>query len=433
MELFKNTNFDFLGYKWPFIIASLVLTAAGLTSIALKHGIKYGIDFSGGAMMDVKFTSPPPVEKLRSALSSHISGSIDVQSIANSNEVIISTELRDEQALQQTRQAMVATLESTFAAPGNGKLDLNNATQESLSSRLREPLQKAGVALSEPQLQQLVKDLLTFKNTPPRSGVISNLDELSTVPGVNANIINILKQECYLAPFSVRQVATVGPKVASDLKKQAVEATLLALGGMLVYIWFRFEWIYGVGAVVACFHDTIITIGMFSLFNKEISLTVIAALLTLVGYSMNDTIVIFDRIRENLKIYRRESLESLINKSVNQTLSRTVLTSGLTFMTVMALFLFGGQVLNGFSFALVIGILIGTYSSVFVASPIVLFWHNFADRRKKGFSPALAGGGTVPRPEVVTGPSGGSQAAAGKPAAKPPAKAAGKPLAKKAK
>jgi preprotein translocase subunit SecF len=180
-----------------------------------------------------------------------------------------------------------------------------------------------------------------------------------------------------------------------------------------------------VGAVIACFHDTIITIGMFSLFNKEISLTVIAALLTLVGYSMNDTIVIFDRIRENLKIFRRESLESLINKSVNQTLSRTILTSGLTFMTVMALFLFGGPVLNGFSFALVIGILIGTYSSVFVASPIVLFWHNFADKRKRKFSPALAGGGTMARPEVVTGPVGGGS--------KPPAKTSGKPLVKKAK
>ena len=428
MELFKNTNFDFLGYKWPFIIASLVLTVAGLTSIAMKGGIKYGIDFSGGAMMYVKFNGPPPVEKIRSALASKI-GNVDVQTLnpSDSNEVIISTELQDDKALQQTRYTMVSTLESTFAQPGNGKLDFNNATQESLSSRLREPLQKAGVAMSEPQLQQLVKDLLTFRNTPPRSGVISSLDQLSSLAGVNANIVNILKQECYLAPFSVRQVATVGPKVAADLKKQAIEATLLALAGMLAYIWFRFEWIYGVGAVIACFHDTIITIGMFSLFNKEISLTVIAALLTLVGYSMNDTIVIFDRIRENLKIYRRESLESLINKSVNQTLSRTILTSGLTFMTVMALFLFGGPVLNGFSFALVIGILIGTYSSVFVASPIVLFWHNFADQRKRK-SPLPMGAAPV-RPEVIPGPVAGGRTTAGKPAARD----AGKPLAKKAK
>jgi preprotein translocase subunit SecF len=150
---------------------------------------------------------------------------------------------------------------------------------------------------------------------------------------------------------------------------------------MLVYIAFRFEWIYGVAAVVAVFHDTVITIGLFSLFNKQISLTVVAALLTLVGYSMNDTIVVFDRIRENLKLVRRESLTNIINLSVNQTLSRTIMSSGLTFLTAMALFLFGGQVLNSFSFALVVGILVGTYSSIFIASPILVFWQNFLDSR----------------------------------------------------
>jgi preprotein translocase subunit SecF len=171
--------------------------------------------------------------------------------------------------------------------------------------------------------------------------------------------------------------------VGAELRNKAVLATLYALAGMLVYIAFRFEWIYGVGAVVACLHDTIITIGLFSIFNKEISMTVIAALLTLVGYSMNDTIVIFDRIRENLKFMRREPLEQVMNKAVNQTLSRTVMTSGLTFLTVMALFIWGGPVLHGFSFALVCGIIVGTYSSVFVASPIVLAGHYFAEKRKK--------------------------------------------------
>jgi preprotein translocase subunit SecF len=430
MELFKNTNFDFLGKKWPFIIASLVLTAAGLGSIAMKGGLKYGIDFRGGAMMYVKFSGPPPLDKIRTSLSSKIPGGIDVQSLtgANANEVIISTELKDEKALEQTRTTMVSTLDSTFGQPQGGKLDFNNATTESLSSRLRDAMQRGGVALSEPQFQQLIKDLLAFRNNPPQSGLITNFDQLSTVPGVNANIINILKQETYLAPFAVRQVEVVGPKVATDLWKQAIQATLFALGGMLVYIWFRFEWIYGVAAVIAVFHDTLITLGFFSLFDKEVSLTVIAALLTLVGYSMNDTIVIFDRIRENLKIYRRETLENLINKSVNQTLSRTILTSGLTFVTVLALFLFGGPVLHGFSFALVVGILIGTYSSVFVASPIVLFWHNFADQRKK--RPAGVVGGAGARPELVN-PAGGGQISPGKPAVSP--RTAGKPLAKKVK
>jgi preprotein translocase subunit SecF len=180
----------------------------------------------------------------------------------------------------------------------------------------------------------------------------------------------------------------VGPKVGKELRTKAILATLYALAGMLVYIAFRFEWIYGVAAVVAVFHDTIITIGLFSLVDKEISLTVVAALLTLVGYSMNDTIVVFDRIRENLKILRRESLENLINISVNQTLSRTVLTSGLTLLTALSLWLFGGQVLNGFSFALVVGIMVGTYSSVFIASPILIFWQNLVESRKRPSAPA---------------------------------------------
>jgi preprotein translocase subunit SecF len=189
----------------------------------------------------------------------------------------------------------------------------------------------------------------------------------------------------------------VGPKVGAELRTKAVLATLYALGGMLVYIAFRFEWIYGLGAVIACFHDTIITVGLFSIFNKEIDMTVIAALLTLVGYSMNDTIVIFDRIRENLKFMRRDPLEVVMNKAVNQTLSRTVMTSGLTFLTVIALFIWGGPVLHGFAFALVCGIIVGTYSSVFVASPIVLFWHNYADKRKRRTGPAPA---VAPPPRV---------------------------------
>ena len=190
----------------------------------------------------------------------------------------------------------------------------------------------------------------------------------------------------------------VGPKVGAALRQKAILATLYALAGMLVYIAFRFEWIYGVGAVIAVFHDTIITIGLFSIFNEQISMTVIAALLTLVGYSMNDTIVIFDRIRENLKLSRREPLERVMNIAVNQTLSRTVMTSGLTFLTAVALFLFGGPVLHGFSFALVCGILVGTYSSVFIASPIVLFWHDYADRRRRNVAPAVSAASTDEEP-----------------------------------
>jgi preprotein translocase subunit SecF len=196
-------------------------------------------------------------------------------------------------------------------------------------------------------------------------------------------IINALNNSPLAHKFEVRNVEIVGPQVGNQLKWQAFSATIYSLLGMLVYLWFRFELIYGVAAVVAVFHDTLFTIGVFSLTNTEISLTVIAAILTLIGYSMNDTIVIFDRIRENLKLSRRESMRELVNKSINQTLSRTILTSGLTFLTVISLYLFGGQVLHGFSFALVIGILIGTYSSIAVAAPMLVAYQE-ARAEKQG-------------------------------------------------
>jgi preprotein translocase subunit SecF len=391
MELFKSTNFDFLRWKWPFIGASLVLSLGGILSIVLHGGLKYGIDFKGGALMTVKFAYAPPVDKIRAALSQKIKGDISVQNftdLASINEVAIGTELQEEKLLNVNRQAMADVLTTTFGQPSSGKLDFSNASQQQLVDRLRDPLARAGVALSDQQLQTLVGNILSFRDTPPRSGIVTDFNQLSGVPGVNAGIINTLKQECYLAPFHIAGTEMVGPKVGAELRTKALLATLYALAGMLVYIAFRFEWIYGLGAVIACFHDTIITIGLFSIFNKDIDMTVIAALLTLVGYSMNDTIVIFDRIRENLKFMRREALETVMNRAINQTLSRTVMTSGLTFLTVIALFIWGGPVLHGFSFALVCGIIVGTYSSVFVASPIVLFWHNYADARKKRTGPA---------------------------------------------
>jgi preprotein translocase subunit SecF len=194
---------------------------------------------------------------------------------------------------------------------------------------------------------------------------------------------NALAANYHDSAATIEQVEIVGPTAGKQLQKQAFLATIYSLIGMLIYLWFRFELIYGVAAVVAVFHDTLITIGAFSLTNQEITLTVIAALLTLIGYSMNDTIVVFDRIRENLATSRRESLPDVVNRSINQTLSRTVISSGLTFLTVLSLYLFGGEVLHGFSFALVIGILIGTYSSIAVAAPMLVAYQEWRAKRGK--------------------------------------------------
>jgi len=216
------------------------------------------------------------------------------------------------------------------------------------------------------------REMLVSLPTPSDASLDAGRKEI--VDALNAHYNN---------PILSTSVQVVGPTVGRQLEKQAALATLYSLIAMLIYLWFRFELIYGVAAVVAVFHDTLITIGFFALTERELSLTVIAAILTLVGYSMNDTIVVFDRIRENLRLTRRERLTDVVNRSINQTLSRTVLTSGLTFLTVLALFIFGGEVLRNFSFALVVGILIGTYSSIAVAAPMLVAYQDWRASRGK--------------------------------------------------
>ncbi len=240
------------------------------------------------------------------------------------------------------------------------------------ANQIRQAMDAAGVRDARIQAIQNV-------NQGASNEVLISLPENSNESALDTGrekIVGALHDH-YGNPFEVRNVQVVGPTVGKQLEKQATLATLYSMVGMLIYLWFRFQLIYGVAAVVACFHDTLITVGAFALTNQEISLTVIAAILTLVGYSMNDTIVVFDRIRENLRLSRREGLSDVVNRSINQTLSRTVLTSGLTFLTVLSLFIFGGQVLKGFSFALVVGILIGTYSSIAVASPMLVAWQQW--------------------------------------------------------
>jgi preprotein translocase subunit SecF len=250
-------------------------------------------------------------------------------------------------------------------------------------NRIREAVAAAGI--KDATIQSIQAEINESGGNEVLIGLPEQHDESALDQG-RQQIVDAL-QAHYDNPFAVLNVDVVGPTVGHQLETKALLATLWSMLGMLVYLWFRFQLIYGVAAVVACFHDTLITVGAFALLNKEISLTVIAAILTLVGYSMNDTIVVFDRIRENLRLNRREALPDVVNRSINQTLSRTVLTSGLTFLTVLSLYIFGGQVLRGFSFALVVGILIGTYSSIAVAAPMLVAWQEW--RTKQGKAVAL--------------------------------------------
>jgi preprotein translocase subunit SecF len=380
IELFKQPNLDWMGKAKYFYALSGILLLAGWASIFFGSGIRYGIDFKGGTNVDVRFAQPPNLDKIRSGLAAQGIRNTEIQSISdianpNSNEVVIFVEGKgqDDAALQASREKVLSALSATFGVSG---ADFNSATPASLAAVLTE---KDPVLLSVnagDRYQQLAKKLLDYRNKNS-SGVLTNFDELSKVDGVTPAVLAALKNSYVLSPFAIGGVAVVGPKVGAELRQQAILVTLYALGGMLVYIAFRFEWVYGAAAVLAVFHDVLITLGFFSLLHFEISLTVIAALLTLVGYSMNDTIVIFDRIRENNRLLRKESFADVVNKSINQTLSRTILTSGLTFLTVLVLFLMGGQVLRAFSFALVVGIVVGTYSSFGIAAPLVVAWNHW--------------------------------------------------------
>ena len=297
IELFRGIKVDWLGKRKLFLALSGSLMLLGLVSLVVKGGFKYGVDFKGGTIVNVRFHQKPDIEKIRQLLKENGAPDSQPQEVAGRNDVIIEFQGAKEEDASAGRSIIINALNKGF----QGQFDILSAT-------------------------------------------------------------------------------SIGPKVGDDLKRQAVFATLYALGGILIYIAFRFEWIYGAAAVFAVFHDTLVTLGLFSIFNREINLTVIAALLTLVGYSVNDTIVVFDRVRENLKIRRRDDLETIMNDSINQTLSRTILTSGLTFLTVTALFIFGGEIINHFAFAMVVGIIIGTYSSIAIAAPLVLVYTNIRGR-----------------------------------------------------
>jgi len=413
VEFFRNTNIDFLGKKWYFLSFSLIFSIAGILSMLFWHGIPLGVDFRGGTLVYVKFAQTPNLGQIRADLDKaglH-NAKIQTYDVPSANEVVISLDLKEtsEADLSRGKNQIIAALERN---PEPGKQDLNNADKVGFAEVRDALISSDPLHTSPADYEKVARQILDYRNQNA-GGVLKSIDDLKSV--VPSAVVDALKQGFFTSNFGVRGADIVGPQVGDQLKHQAWLAVGFSLIGMLVYLWFRFELIYGVAAVVAVFHDTLITIGAFSLTNKEISLTVIAAILTLVGYSMNDTIVVFDRIRENIKLMRRESLAEIVNRSINQTLSRTILTSGLTFLTVLSLYMFGGEVLNGFSFALVIGILIGTYSSIAVAAPMLVAYQNWHATKARGGAPR-SGAAPVPASQAGKGPgpAGKGQAPAGK-------------------
>jgi preprotein translocase subunit SecF len=386
IELFKEPNIDWMGKAKYFYALSGILLIAGWASIIIHGGLRYSIDFKGGTNVDVRFAQAPNIDQIRSGLNAQGLPNSEIQSVSdianpNANEVLIFVEQKGQgdEAGDASKTQVLNALNAIYGTANSSKPDFNSATPSSLTAFLtqHDPLLLSTNAGDK--YQQLSKKILDYRDTSSK-GVLTNFDDLAKVDGATSAVLSALKANYALGSFAIRGAEIVGPKVGGELRRQAIYVTLYALGGMLLYIAFRFEWVFGAAAVLAVFHDVLITLGFFSLLHFEISLTVIAALLTLVGYSMNDTIVIFDRIRENNRLLRKQPFADVVNKSINQTLSRTILTSGLTFLTVLVLFLMGGQVLRAFSFALVVGIVVGTYSSFGIAAPLVVWWHRYRDQ-----------------------------------------------------
>jgi len=301
MEIIRpDINLDFVGKRKMAMIFSWVVILIGVVSLLMKGGPSYGIDFSGGTLVQIKFSAPTSAAELRTGLEELNLGGATIQQMGETGTEFLIRAQESSENMESLAGRVQATLEKKY---GTGNLE-------------------------------------------------------------------------------IRRTEMVGPQVGKDLRNKGAQAILFAIIGMLVYITFRFEFRFGVGAIVATAHDVLITLGLMSLFNLEIDLTVIAGFLALVGYSVNDTVIVCDRIRENMGKLHNKPLAEIINRSINETLSRTIMTSGLTLLSVIALYTVGGSVIHNFAFVLMAGIVVGTYSSIFVASPILIFWEEWRSKRQ---------------------------------------------------
>jgi preprotein translocase subunit SecF len=400
MELFRQTHIDFLRWKWWAIGASWALILVGLIAIFVQKGLKFGIDFAGGTQIALRFGARPDIDRLRKILDTGNFGDTGIQryEAIEKNEVLIRVQQQKREGRDITAEVLNLLRQGLGAAADASKLDLNTQGRDNLAARLvaADPDQVAGKSGQTPAdyYGRIAEQVIARRS---QMGLFRSPAEVDSLPGVSAAVRGWIHANASAGPFVLLSAENVGPQVGADLRQKALWAIATSTFGMLLYIWWRFRSLpFGVGAIVATIHDTLITVGLLALLGREFNLVVVAALLTLVGYSVNDTVVVYDRIRENLRTPKKEPLEIVINRSINQTLSRTVLTSGATMLVVVALFFLGGEVLNTFALTLIIGIVVGTYSSIYVASPIVVIWRQWSGRRK--LVPVPAAKPTAPAP-----------------------------------
>ncbi|MCC6637192.1 MAG: protein translocase subunit SecF [Ignavibacteriaceae bacterium] len=372
MRIFHNLNVDFLGKRKFFYMLSTTVFVLGLISI-LFRGLQFGIDFKGGTEVVLEFEKAIDITKVRGYLSDIGLGNVEVKTFGAETGALIRTEAQE--IPEANKPQILSIIEKRINEVYKGvKIDrTENPATGSVVYKFAGPDSATKVS----------KELFQDGFQASRVSLEADNSEVVVRIGVSDWIKENLRSQLPGNSFKVLREDRIGPKIGDELKRDAIIAVILSLAGILIYLAFRFKFYFALGAVAALFHDVLLTLGIFSLFydlipglNLEIDLTIIAAFLTLIGYSINDTVIVFDRVRETMKIHKNAPLEELMNEAVNKTMSRTILTGGTTLLTVVILLIFGGEVIRSFAFTLFFGIIVGTYSSIFVASAFVLEYVN---------------------------------------------------------
>lgn len=375
MRIFENLNINFLGKRRIFYVVSVSLFLLGFLNIVFR-GLEFGIDFKGGSEIVLQFENPVDIADVRNKVQDLGLGELELKTFGGETGVLIRSELQN--IPSELFPKVVANIQEVIE---NKMPGLPRSILDTTASSVTFQLPNADTTAI------LVNTLFAAGFQASRTAEEDKDNLMIIRVGISDWIKDNLREKITDNPFIVIKEDRVGPKVGNELKRDALVAILLSLVAILIYLGFRFKFIFALGAVVALFHDVLITLGLYSVLyglipglNLDITLTVVAAFLTLIGYSINDTVIVFDRVRENLKIHKTVPLEENMNNSINKTMSRTILTTLTTLITVTAILIFGGEVLRSFAFTLAFGILIGTYSSIFVASALVL---EYASRTKK--------------------------------------------------
>jgi len=382
MQIFKKPNFKFMSYKFFAFGLSGIIILVGIVNFIGGKGLNYGVDFTGGTLIRLKFKYPVEISELRKSLSDIGLGTSKIQEMEKGQrEYIIRTAQVTGEELEQEIEAheiignrVIEALRGgdEKAAVEQDLKDLNSIDERELTALLQDSFPE--------KASEIARNIISFRVD---EGIIKDYTQIQDL-GVGQEAIEHLKEKTFLSRLTVLSKETVGPQIGHDLRRRATQATIWALIGMLIYIGIRFKFGFGISAVLTLGHDVLITLTIFSLSGREMNLPVVAAILTIVGYSLNDTIVVFDRVRDNLRALRKHAFQEVLDASINQTLSRTVITSGTTLLTVLALFLFGGEVINDFAFTMIIGVVVGTYSSIYQSCSWVYFWKKIF-KPTKGF------------------------------------------------